>query len=126
MTAPGDPGDGPANEPVGSLAEEAARLFDVLRDLGRDQGADFARQAEAATTWAAAGVHDLEAHVATGADECRYCPICRLIAFARSTSPEVRAHLGDAAASLVKAAAGMLATEPPTADPDPENPEDPS
>lgn len=114
---------GGADEAVGTLAEEAARLVDALRDLGRDQGASFADQAEALTSWAAEGLHDLDAHVATGAEECRYCPVCRAIAFARATSPEVRAHLADAASSLVQAAAHLLA--PPTP-PDPASPGDPA
>ena len=44
------------------------------------------------------------------APECAYCPVCRTVHLVRQTSPEVRAHLAAAAASLMQAAAGMLAT----------------
>ncbi|HET6698228.1 MAG TPA: hypothetical protein VFG88_04005 [Nocardioidaceae bacterium] len=68
------------DEPVGSLAEEAAKLFDALNE-----------------------------HVATGDPECRYCPICRVVSTVRHTSPEVRQHLAGAASSLLEAASGLAA-----------------
>jgi hypothetical protein len=55
-------------------------------------------------------------HIATGSEECTYCPICRTIHAVRGTSPEVRAHLAVAAASLMQAAAGILATAVPDED----------
>ena len=78
-------------EPVGSVGEEAAKLFGAL----------------------AGALGDVDAHVATGAQECAYCPICRTVHLIRETSPEVRAHLAAAASSLVQAAAGLLATHVP-------------
>ncbi len=54
-------------------------------------------------------VHD---HIATGAPECAWCPVCRTVAAVRQTSPEVRAHLTSAASSLMLAVSGMMATHP--------------
>jgi hypothetical protein len=76
---------------IGTVAEEAAKLLGAL------------------SSWA----RDVDEHVATGAAECTYCPVCRTVHVLRQTSPEVRAHLTTAATSLVKAAAGLLATAVP-------------
>jgi hypothetical protein len=51
-------------------------------------------------------------HIATGSEDCRYCPVCQVIHVVRDTNPEVRAHLAVAASSLMHAAAGLLATRP--------------
>lgn len=82
-----------AEEPVGSLAEEAAKL------LGALAGADFASQA----------LRDVDEHLGAGADECRYCPLCRTVHAVRRASPEVRTHLATAASALLQAAAGLVA-----------------
>jgi hypothetical protein len=74
---------------VGALADEAAKLLGALGDWARDQ------------------------HLATGAPECTYCPLCRTVHALRHTSPEVRAHLATAATSLVQAVSGLLATAVP-------------
>lgn len=93
----GPEGAGPeGRDDVGSLGEEAAKLFEALSEqLG-----------------AAAG--SIDDHIATGGADCRYCPVCQVIGVVRSTSPEVRAHLLTAAGSLVQAAAGLLATHVPS------------
>jgi hypothetical protein len=83
MTAPQD-------EPVGSLGDEAAKLLGVLAG------------------WASERARDLDEHVATGAEECLYCPVCRTVHAVRSASPEVREQLTTAATSLLQAAAGLL------------------
>jgi hypothetical protein len=85
--------DGP--EDVGSVGDEAAKLLGALTDWARDHGAGLG--------------HDLSDHLATGAPECTYCPICRTVHAVRQASPEVRTHLAVAAASLMQAAAGILA-----------------
>jgi hypothetical protein len=74
-------------DPLGSAGQEAARLLDALGQwLGsRVGGAD-------ASGWGE--------HIATGAPECRLCPVCRLIALARETSPELAGHMDDALRSL--------------------------
>ncbi|MEP9380973.1 hypothetical protein [Nocardioides sp. KR10-350] len=83
---PSDP-EQPREEPVGSAAEEAAKLLGSLGDWARE---------------------NLGEHLATGAPECTYCPICRTVHVVREASPEVRVHLASAAASLMQAAAAVL------------------
>jgi hypothetical protein len=78
---------GGPHEEVGSVADEAAKLFGALSDWARDTNE----------------------HIATGAEECTYCPICRTVHVVRMASPEVRTHLAMAAANLMQAAAGILA-----------------
>ncbi|WP_299057752.1 hypothetical protein [uncultured Nocardioides sp.] len=86
------PDDGSAGtggtDGVGDLGEEAARLLGVL--------ASFTRS--------------VDEHVATGAPECEWCPVCRAVHVVRSASPEVRDHLATAASSLLQAAASLLAS----------------
>jgi catechol 2,3-dioxygenase-like lactoylglutathione lyase family enzyme len=101
---------------VGSLGEEAAKLFAALSGWAKDQGTDHAGAAAGAASSVADALHDLDEHVATGSEECRYCPVCRTVSYVRQTSPEVRQHLAVAASSLMHAAAGMLATEVPDQD----------
>ncbi|MEZ5097601.1 MAG: hypothetical protein R2731_16815 [Nocardioides sp.] len=55
---------------------------------------------------AAAAFHELGEHVATGAPECQWCPVCRAIRAWRETSPEVRAHLTAAASSSPRRSRG--------------------
>ncbi len=96
---------------VGSVGDEAAKLLGALSDWARDQGTDYAGSAAGAAGTFAAAVQDISAHVATDGEDCRYCPVCKVIHVARQTSPEVRAHLSVAASSLMHAAAGLLATD---------------
>jgi hypothetical protein len=109
-SGPPPPGD---EEPLGSVGEEAAKLFGALSDWARDQGSDYAGTAAGATSAFASAVHDVSEHIATGSTECRYCPVCQVIHVVRQTSPEVRTHLAVAASSLLQAAAGLLATQTP-------------
>jgi len=100
-------------DPVGTLGEEATRLLSALQDWARDSGSEYADAGAAAAAGAASGAHRISEHLATGGDDCRYCPVCRVISAVRGTSPEVRAHLASAATSLISAAAGVLATRVP-------------
>lgn len=108
--------DDQQNPEVGSVAEEAAQLFAALGDWAKQQGGDYAAAAGGAAQAAQAGLHNVTEHIATGGEDCRYCPLCQAISFVRSTSPEVKAHLLVAANSLVQAAAGVLATQTPSPD----------
>ncbi|MCW2846819.1 MAG: hypothetical protein JWR90_793 [Marmoricola sp.] len=102
---------GPGNpEAVGSVGEEAAKLLGALSEWARDQGTDYAGSAAGAAGAFAHAVNDVSEHVATGSEDCRYCPVCQVIHVVRQTNPEVRAHLAVAASSLMHAAAGLLAT----------------
>ena len=101
------------DQPVGSVGEEAAKLFGALSDWARDQGGEYAGSASGAAGAFAHAVKDVKDHVATGSEDCRYCPVCQVIHVVRQTSPEVRTHLAVAASSLMQAAAGVLATHVP-------------
>jgi hypothetical protein len=77
---------------VGSVAEEAVKLLGALSE------------------WAKDATGDVDAHLATGAPECTYCPICRTVHAVRGLSPEVKTQLATAATTFLTSAAGMLAT----------------
>jgi len=111
---PQDPQDPPRAKPeVGSVGEEAAKLFGALADIARQQGADVGGGIGGLADQAASLAQEVNAHIATGSAECRYCPVCRVVHAVRETSPEVRTHLLTAATSLLQAAAGVLETVPP-------------
>jgi hypothetical protein len=101
------------SDDVGSVGEEAAKLLQALQDWAKDSGADYAEAASSAAEGAASTWQRVNEHVATGGEDCRYCPLCQVISVVRGTSPEVRDHLATAATSLMHAAAGMLATAVP-------------
>jgi hypothetical protein len=109
---PGDAGQGGPQEPVGSVGEEAAKLLGALSSWARDQGDDYAGSAADAAGSFASAVKGVSEHIATGGEDCRYCPVCQVIHVVRNTSPEVRTHLSVAASSLMHAAAALLATDP--------------
>lgn len=80
------------HEQVGSLADEAARLFGALSDWARD------------------ATEESDEHEHTGSPECTWCPLCRTVhAVRQAAGPEVRGHLAVAASALLQAAAGVLA-----------------
>jgi hypothetical protein len=101
---------GAGHEPVGSVGEEAAKLLGAFSDWAKDQGSDYTGSAAGAAGSFVSAMQDANEHVATGSEDCRYCPVCQVIHVVRQTSPEVRAHLSVAASSLMHAAAGLLAT----------------
>ena len=77
--------------PVGSAAEEAARLAESLRGW-------FASAQAGVSAGAGAGAGAGQDHTA-----CTSCPICQGITRLRAVSPEVVEHLSAAAGSLVAA-----------------------
>ena len=109
------------DEEVGSVSEEAAKLFGALSGWARDQGTDpgagspggLGERLSGLADHAARAVREVDEHLATDSPECTWCPVCRAVHAVRQTSPEVRAHLATAASSLLQAAAGMLATAVP-------------
>jgi len=103
--------DGP--EPVGSVAEEAAKLLGALSGWAREHGDGASAMAG---SMAGSVADELHEHLATGSPECAWCPVCRTVAAVRQTSPEVRAHLASAASSLMLAFSGLMATQAPTRD----------
>lgn len=114
-----DPSDGAAGreatgEPVGSLAEEATKLWQALQDWTKDGSGDVAGAAASAAAGASSTTRRIHEHLATDSPDCRYCPVCQVISAVRGISPEVREHLASAATSLGHAAATLLATPVPT------------
>ncbi len=112
----GGPADGP-DEEVGSVADEAAKLIGALSDWAREHGSDLGQGLSGLASQAAASAQDVNEHIATGSAECTYCPICRTVHVVRQAGPEVRSHLAVAAASLMQAAAGILAAAAADAEP---------
>lgn len=108
----GDAGRGSEAE-VGSVAEEAAKLLGALSEWARDQGSGVGEGVAGLAGHAARAAHEVDEHLATGAAECTYCPICRTVHVLRQTTPEVRAQLTTAATALMQAVATMLATAVP-------------
>jgi hypothetical protein len=94
-------------EPVGSLAEEAAKLVSALSAMQPGAHAGPGNSDDSDDSDAAHAHHDHDAHDELAA-ECRYCPLCALARAARSMTPEVREHLASAAGSLLLAARGLL------------------
>ena len=69
--------------------------------------------------WARARFGDADsAHIATGAAECAWCPICQLIAALRGDRPDVTDKLSAAAAAVVDVV-GSLLNPPPGRTPGP-------
>lgn len=99
-------------EPVGSVAEEAAKLFAALQGWAKESGGEYADVAAGAASAASSLLDDVNEHIATGDKDCTYCPICRGISAVRATSPEVRQHLSAAASSLFQALSAAMATDP--------------
>lgn len=101
-----------AHDPVGSAAEEAAKLLGAVSEWAREHGSDVGTAFGGLADQVSAAAHGVDAHLATGED-CRYCPLCRAVQVYRSASPEVREHLATAVTSLAQAASAMLATAVP-------------
>ncbi|WP_322919539.1 hypothetical protein [Nocardioides renjunii] len=108
--------DAAGTDPVGSLGEEAAKLFGALSGWAREQVEDAGDGLSDMAAQAAATVHDLDEHLATGSAECTVCPVCRTIHAVRQLDPEVVTHLSSALTSLAQAAASLLSTRPPAQD----------
>lgn len=101
--------DTPGPDDVGSVGEEAAKLFGALSGWASSHGGDLGHGLSGLAGHAAEALREVDEHVATGAPECTYCPVCRTVHAIREVSPEVRDHLASAAGSLLQAAAGILA-----------------
>jgi hypothetical protein len=104
---------------VGSIGEEAAKLLGALSEWAKDHGSDLGQAASGLAGHAARSAQGMNEHLATGAAECTYCPVCRTVHALRETSPEVRAQLTTAATALLQAASGLLATAVPDTRRDP-------
>jgi len=92
-----------SSEHVGSLPEEAAKLFAVLQGRAADHSPPPPPGDAPAARGSGSG------H-ASASPECRYCAWCQLLRAAKATSPEVREHLTSAATSFALALQGWLDT----------------
>jgi hypothetical protein len=111
----------PPKEPVGSVAEEAAKLFAVLRAAGAaDFGGSASAEAGADAADEAARADVGEERENAGAEQsapgvdhqhgtnCQWCPVCQLIGKVRHTSPETIEQLSTAAAGVLGAVRGLV------------------
>ena len=85
MTGATTPGG--AGEPLGTAAEEAVRLVEALRTWAQDASAE---------------------HLATGAPECRVCPLCRLVAALRDADPETTGKVVESVVGTVTTAVALV------------------
>jgi hypothetical protein len=86
-------GDRATTDPFGAAAEEAARLVDAL-------GQWLAARA-ATRPGGPVDLGYLDAHIATGAAECKLCPLCQVISLLRTSSPELAHRLDEAMEALL-------------------------
>jgi len=95
---------------VGSLAEELGRLVGAIQERVHDHSAATGDGAEKPQHPGAVRDPGPDQPEATqhGGPECRYCPVCQVVRWARATSPEVREHLTNAALSLTLAVRELL------------------
>lgn len=84
--------------PIGSLGEEAGRLFEALQSTLGEVAGDVPDDCDHETPAA-----------------CRICPVCQVVHRLSHVRPEVVRHLADATASLA-AALSELAREPSRGD----------
>jgi hypothetical protein len=113
MSDENEPQEQPGPHDIGSVGEEAMKLFGALADMARQHTGDAAGTVTGLAGQAAAMAQEVSEHIATDSPECTYCPVCRVVHVVRQTSPEVKAHLTVAASSLLQAAAGLMETLPP-------------
>ena len=100
-----------SKEPVGTVAEEAAKLFAVLQQAARQQDPAPPPPEEPDADEPAAprpGVQDGHGTARCGAAECKWCPVCQLIAKVRHTSPETIEQLSMAAAGVLGSVRSLL------------------
>ncbi|TCO51963.1 hypothetical protein EV646_101959 [Kribbella antiqua] len=88
-----------SKEPVGSVAEEAAKLFAVLQ-----HAADTTR----GTTPPGESEDAVPEHEHKLGPDCQWCPVCQLIHKVRNTSPETIEQLSTAAAHVLGSVRSLL------------------
>ncbi len=77
--------------PHGTLGDEAVKLLDAVQDWARRNFGDPAT-----------------AHIATGAPECAWCPICQFISLLRGDRPEISDKIAETGASMVAALRALV------------------
>jgi hypothetical protein len=103
-----------SREPVGSVAEEAAKLFAVLQQAAAEAKGDHAAPRDPEEPAGPAdGVRAEDADHShgtahRGGPECQWCPVCQLIYKVRNTSPETIEQLSTAAAGVLGSVRSLL------------------
>ncbi|MEU8796654.1 hypothetical protein [Spirillospora sp. NPDC048819] len=99
------------SEQPGDVLDEAAKLFDTLikrvSGAGAGAGGGGRDRDTGEDVWGRATAE--EPRIATGAPECRDCPVCRAIAMKREAGGDVGRHLHEAGQSLLAAALDVVA-----------------
>ncbi|TDO29806.1 hypothetical protein EV643_1444 [Kribbella sp. VKM Ac-2527] len=93
-----------SKESVGSVAEEAAKLFAVLQQATHTQGEPAGEKPHEQPDEVPAG----EKHEHSLGPDCQWCPVCQLIHRVRNTSPETIEHLSAAAAGVLGSVRSLL------------------
>ncbi len=93
-----------STEPIGSLAEEAAKLIAVVQGWAGDHTAPADPAAAGDDGPAPRADEDHQGHDA----QCQWCPLCQSVRLAKAATPEVRDHLASAALSLAMAFKELL------------------
>ncbi|MCC5578227.1 MULTISPECIES: hypothetical protein [Microtetraspora] len=116
MTENNDTNGSPRQDPLGSVAEEAMKLFDALQQrVGRELGKGFVKGGVSGLGGAVGGVfgggsgagrtEDVWGEAVAGHDHdeyiCRACPVCRVIAAGKESGGDVTDHLVAAGGELV-------------------------
>ena len=114
----GNRSGGEEEPPLGSVGDEATKLFEALQDWVKETGPGAAGMAGGRVDGLGEQWRLINEHVATGGTECTYCPVCQVIAKVRGTSPEVRTHLAVATSALLQAAALLVEARSPRARPE--------
>ena len=98
----------PPKEPVGSVAEEAAKLFAVLQQASADARGAEARPAQEPPVDEPPAAHDAQTDDHQHGTNCQWCPVCQLIGKVRQTSPETIEQLSTAAAGVLGAVRSLV------------------
>ncbi|WUJ68764.1 hypothetical protein OG809_27090 [Kribbella soli] len=98
-----------SKDPVGSVAEEAAKLFAVLQHAATDAPPRREPAAESSAEAAeAAEAGEAAEHEHKLGPDCVWCPVCQLIHRVRNTSPETIEQLSTAAAHVLGSLRSLL------------------
>jgi hypothetical protein len=98
-----------SKESVGSVAEEAAKLFAVLQQASAEAKGHHTAHVEEPAEQAEEQEPEHEHGTAhSGGPECQWCPVCQLIAKVRTTSPETIEQLSTAAAGVLGSLRSLL------------------
>jgi hypothetical protein len=99
-----------SKEPVGSVAEEAAKLFAVLQQATSEAKHQHSAPSDEEPAYGVPADEEPHEHSSAqrGGPECQWCPVCQLISKVRTTSPETIEQLSTAAAGVLGSLRSLL------------------